>query len=160
VFEREGLMDLWRLGQGEDGLSRLLADTAPIGLAPTVTGTGGSDQTGPAIPAADVVLAIAYLAPGCTRAQVDAHEAWRRAPGWGTPPAPSTISRAAKALEAEGLLVRASNKWTVTEKGQERAKLAAMLVAGETGQSAPTVEMSAAEQERQAEALAEAGELS
>src|SRR5205823_9201882 len=93
VWEREGLMDLWRLGQGPDGMSKLLADANALPVPATVPSTQAG--TPASIPAADVVLAIVFTEPGCPRTTIDNHPAWQAAPGWDKPPAPSTISRAA-----------------------------------------------------------------
>ncbi len=138
VYEREGLMDLWRVGQGPGGRRRLLSDTlqgrsGAVDPAPPPEGS-------PSLPAADVILAVVRLDPGCARAAVDGADAWRRLVAGGRVPAPSTVSRAAKQLEADGLLSRADGRWRVTEAGAERAKaaVAALLAGGPAPTDRPT----------------------
>jgi hypothetical protein len=159
VFECEGLMDLWRLGQGPNGMSNLLADSAPIGLAPPAvqaagTGVGASPTK---MDSADVLLSIVFSTGGCHgRAPIDNHDAWRTAPGWGGAPKPSTISRAVTRLEKQGLLTRTGGVYQVTSKGEGRAKQAVAALGGlSTSADAPT----AAELERQAEARDEQLEI-
>jgi hypothetical protein len=125
VWERTGLMDLWRLGQGDNGLDRLLSDTnTPDGPLPAVTQVGGK------VEAADIILAVAWMDPGCTRADVDRSPLWTSAPGWVRKPAPSTISRAALKLVNEGLLSKTDDgdDFQVLPKGEARAGAAAQTL--------------------------------
>lgn len=113
VFRREGLMDLWDLGKGPNGLSNLLGDTA--NYAPTASEPANSAG---AMLAVDVLLAIIHSSPGCTRAAVDAHTAWTTAPGWNRTPVASTVSRRINDLVAAGLIIKdGSGSLHVTEKG-------------------------------------------
>ncbi|MBF9135202.1 hypothetical protein I0C86_40705 [Plantactinospora sp. S1510] len=98
VLEREGLMDLWRLGQGEHGLDNLLAGTEPVRDAPTgaqVAGTDGRSKT----EARDVFLALIGQNPGCTRRFVVENPIWFAQAGWDREPNPSTITRAVRRLK-------------------------------------------------------------
>ncbi len=117
VYEREGLMDLWRMGQGPGGKKRLLSDGPVSPSAVPVSGLG--PVAGQAADAPSVLLAIVWHKPGCTRTVVDGHAAW--AEGMGRTPNPSTISRAATELEKAGLLVRegsnANRTYRLTDKG-------------------------------------------
>ncbi len=121
VFEKAGLMDLWRMGQGPDGLANLIGESVNYAPPSAANPAGGN---GSAMQAADVLLAIVLSSPGCPRADIDNHEVWKRAPGWGSAPNPSTISRKAKELVEQGLLVRGDNQYRITEKGQSRAQAA------------------------------------
>lgn len=153
VFEREGLMDLWRLGQGPNGMANLLQDSTSL-----ATSAVEAPATGGALPAADVVLAIVAGAPGINSPQIFGHRAWLTAVGGGKAPVPSTLSRAASRLEADGLITRVKvgteyTDYRVTEKGRARAQAA--LAALSPAPQAP----SAAEVERQQERAAEAREV-
>jgi hypothetical protein len=151
VFEREGLMDLWRLGQGKDGLDRLLSDIATPDPVPGVIPPSGV-PVGGKLAAVDVILAIAYQQPQIQRAAIDTHAAWATA-GWTEFPAPSTVSRAATTLEKDGMLLRPSGEYSVTAKGAVRAKAVAAVLFPAMS-TAPT----AAEIEQRAEFEAEARE--
>lgn len=155
VFEREGLMDLWRLGQGPDGMTKLLSDSSA--LAPT---TAAVVAAGGALQAADVLLAVVLTNPGCGSTIIGDHAAWLSQPGGGKPAVPSTVSRAAKALEKDGLITRCKQgaeyvDYRVTDKGQARAAAALAVLFPAAGQ---TAELSAAQIEQQAEADAEMAE--
>jgi hypothetical protein len=152
VFEREGLMDLWRLGKGPNGLTNLMDDGAQGG-PPVVDGKIVVASTG-RLPVADVLLGIVHIVPGCPRAQLDDPAVWVNAPGWSGPADPSTISRAAKGLVTDGLIVRDKNEYRLTAKGTTRGAQVAALLSGQVSN-----EPSAAELEQQAEADAEAREL-
>lgn len=158
VFEREGLMDLWRLGQGPNGMTNLLGAT----FVPTASAAGlPAPAASTTLTAADVVLAIAQSAPGSSSLQVSDHPAWLSVPAGGKPPVPSTMSRAATKLEADGLITRAKVDgvyvdYRVTEKGRERALGA---LAALSPRRAASVELTPAEVEHQAEIDAEAREF-
>lgn len=152
VFEREGLMDLWRLGQGPNGLTNLMDDGAQGG-PPVVDGKIVVASTG-RLPVADVLLGVIHMVPGCPRAQLEDPAVWVGAPGWSGPADPSSISRAAKTLAADGLITREKNAYRLTAKGAVRGGQVAALLSGR-GASEPTP----AEVEQQAEADAEAREL-
>jgi hypothetical protein len=168
VYEREGLMDLWRMGQGPGGKRRLLAES-PEGRSGAVDPVPADASGTPVVSAADVVLAIVHLNPGCSRATVDNSDAWMQAMAGGKVPVPSTISRAAARLEKDGLLTRADNKWQVTEKGRSHAELmaVALLAAGPAkvespsvpDSVAPVVDMSEAAVERAVERQMETARL-
>lgn len=157
VWRREGLLDLWDLGKGPDGMSKLLADNnalqPPVGAVASVP--GGVMQ------AADVLLAIVVTRPGCGRQVIDSHEAWLSAAGGGKPPVPSTLGRAAKSLEEQGLLTRTKQgveyvDYRVTDKGQARAMVALSVLMPSVAQAKPpAVEVTAADVEHQAEMAAE-----
>jgi hypothetical protein len=118
VYEREGLMDLWRMGQGPGGKKRLL-NSGPV--SPSTVNPARLGPSGQWMQAADVLLAIVWNRPGCNRATIDGHELWRRPAAGGRTPDLSTVSRAATKLEKAGLLVRegTSDKRTfrLTDKG-------------------------------------------
>lgn len=151
VFEREGLMDLWRLGQGPGGRARLLSnDVAQAGTAAVPTGVVKAE-----LPAADVVLAIVHTSPGCARALIDAHPVWLTAGGGGKAPVPSTVSRAAKKLDDDGLVTRTKDgaDYRVTAKGATRAVKAATVLHLLAEADEPTAESEARDM-RAAEASA------
>jgi hypothetical protein len=135
VYEREGLMDLWRMGQGPGGRERLLSETQEARSGAVVPPSVGADGL-PKLAAADVILAVVSQLQdrpqGCGRSDVDNSDAWLRAAAGGKAPVPSTVSRAAKALESDGLLTRDGGKWRVTEKAAGHAELmtVALLVGG------------------------------
>lgn len=151
VFEREGLMDLWRLGQGPNGMSNLLSSSPG-----SLTTPGAVVAAGGKLSAADILLGIVSTSPGCARAWIDAHPMWLTAAGGGKPPVPSTVSRAAGQLEKTGLLSRGEGgaDYRVTPAGAARAASAwAQLSA-----TSRPAQMSAAEVERAAEVAAELDE--
>jgi hypothetical protein len=124
VFEREGLMDLWRLGQGANGMANLLEDTASVSTSSTQAPTVGAKLS-----AADVVLAIVALDPGVNSPQIFDHPAWLSAAGGGKRPVPSTLSRAASKLVADGLITRVElgseySDYQITDKARPRARAA------------------------------------
>jgi hypothetical protein len=166
VWERTGLMDLWRLGQGPDGLDKLLSDTpAPEGLTPTAAQVAAGNGPGKLL-AEDVILAILQTAGGaCPRSDIDGNQTWLRPAAGGTHPAPSTVSRAGKKLETEQLIKRGDGVYRLLDAGQERAKLAVMALliggpgpapAAKPDPTAATAATTPAEVERQAEVTAEA----
>lgn len=126
VWERTGLMDLWRLGQGENGLDRLLSDTNTSDGPPPAVGQVG----GPKMLAEDIILGFVHANPGCCRADVDRSPLWTSAPGWVRKPAPSTISRAALKLVKDGLLSKTDDgdDFLVLPKGETRAAAAAQAL--------------------------------
>lgn len=167
VWERTGLMDLWRLGQGPDGLDRLLSDVpGPEGLTPPPETTAAAGDV-PRLAAEDVLLAILHTSGGqARRAVLDTHETWLRPAAGGVPVAPSTISRAAGRLEKKGLITRSgpgpTRTYQLTAKGEEPAKAAVAVlllggppVAHTRAQDPVTPLRTAADVEREAELLAE-----
>lgn len=135
VFERTGLMDLWRLGRGPNGAERLLSATNTPdvgGVAPA----NGQVATGPRPKAENVVLAILHVSGGLEFAtDIGDHGAWQQAPGWGKAPALSTVTRATEALQKAGAAVKdAAGRLVPAGEGVARAKAwaeALGLVAGE-----------------------------
>lgn len=125
VFEKMGLMDLWRLGQGEDGLDRLLSGTnTSDGPMPTAA------VVGQRMFAEDIILGVTWKNPGCDRAFINAHAAWASAPGWSKKPAESTISRAVSKLIGAGLLskVGLGEDFRVLPAGEPRAERAWLAI--------------------------------
>lgn len=162
VWKRTGLIDLWEMAKGPDGLDRLLSDApGPEGLTPPATAGDG-----PRLPAEDVILAILQVSGGAARRSiVDTHESWLRPAAGGTV-APSTISRAAGRLEKKGWITRhgegPKRTYQLTAKGEEPAQMAvaALLLGGPPvahtrTSDAPTTPRTPADIEREAEALAE-----
>ncbi len=126
VFESTGLMDLWRLGQGPDGAERLLSatngpDVVSVPASPVVP-AGGSQAAKPA--AKCVVLGILYATGGVDLAtQITEHDVWRTAPGWGQPPALSTVTRTAlPRLLEERLVARDGERWVLSKSGRDVAR--------------------------------------
>lgn len=122
VFEREGLMDLWRLGQGPNGMANLLSSTPGPLKAPSGAVVAGSGK----LATPDVLLGIVSSQQGCSRAWIDGHPAWKTATGGGKEPVPSTVSRNAGQLEKTGLLTRGEGgtDYRVTDAGLQRAQAA------------------------------------
>jgi hypothetical protein len=144
VFEREGLMDLWRMGQGPGGLARLQAGNGDSTVPPpgAVTAAGGG---GKPIEGREMILAILAAGPVRDRQQADNHPMWLQDPGRDKLPSPSTISRPLAQLEREGL-VRNPNRddvWReLTDAGRragDRALQAFYVAVGraETGAAVP-----------------------
>lgn len=170
VWKRTGLIDLWEMGKGPDGLDRLLSEApGPEGLTPPPVPS--ADGT-PRLPAEDVILAILRVSGGsCRRAVVDTHEVWLRPAAGGAVVAPSTISRAAGKLEGKGLITRdgqgPNRVYQLTAEGEEPAKGAAMVILlSGPAVSAPVrtsdpvaTPRTAADVEREAEAAAEQAAL-
>lgn len=128
VFEREGLMDLWRLGQGPNGMTNLLGNTHSTPPPTPASASAAAPAATDTMQAADVVLAIIWANPGCPRATIDNHPAWQVAPGWtGKPPVPSTISRAVQQLRKAELVEQ--SEYRITAKGEDQAKAADALLA-------------------------------
>ncbi len=135
VMRRTGLQELWERAQGPGGLDRLLADAEDEeygGPSPVPGSVAGVLAGQPRLDAADVLLAVVWHKPGCTRAVIDAHEAWKRPLGGGKVPVPSTISRAITKLERDGKLTRNNGTYQVTDKAAQAAELtfAALLMGG------------------------------
>jgi hypothetical protein len=141
VYEREGLMDLWRAGQGAGGKRRLLSYQPDVPSGVMVGSLG--PFAGQAMQAEDVVLAIAYHKPGLGPTAISRHPVWLKAAAGGKAPALSTITKPGARCEAEGLLVR-DGGYQITEKGLARAAALARTLFGD-----PVAE------ERQAEMAAE-----
>lgn len=114
IMRHTGLWELWERAQGPGGLDRLLVDAEDEEYG----GPSPAPPVGGALPAAEVLLAVISLRPGCTRAFIDTHGAWMLPAGGGKAPVPSTISRAAKKLEADGRLTRTDGTYWVTEAGK------------------------------------------
>lgn len=151
VFEKHGLMDLWEKAKGVGGLDRLLADAEDAESDGTsLVQVPGNAPVG-SMAAADVLLAIVHLNPGCGRPVIDNHSVWAHPLAGGKKPVPSTISRAASKLEGEGRLTRAKGggDYRVTAKGDEAAKVA---VAALTFSGAGVAAAKEAAAERAAEA--------
>lgn len=127
VYEREGLMDLWRAGQGPGGKRRLLSyqPEVPSGVAVESLGP----FAGQAMQAEDVILAIAYREPGLGPTAISRHAGWQRPASPSKAPALSTITKPGNKLEVEGLLTR-KDGYRLTEKGQARAAALAQTLFG------------------------------
>jgi hypothetical protein len=138
VYEREGLMDLWRAGQGPGGKRRLLSYLPDFPSGVTVESLG--PFAGQAMQAEDVVLAVAYRSPGLGPTAISRHPVWLKAFAGGKAPALSTITKPGAKFETEGLLTREGG-YRVTEKGQARAAALAKTLFGD-----PAAEERAAEQ--------------
>ncbi len=149
VFEREGLMDLWRLGQGPNGLANLLGSSPAPARVPSGAVISGAGK----LAAADVLLAVVLQQPGCSRAWIDAHAAWKTPAAGGKAPVPSTVSRAATQLEKAGLLTRGKDgtDYRVTEAGTARAAAALTQLSQKPEQVAPTAAQLEAASERAVE---------
>jgi hypothetical protein len=145
VYEREGLMDLWRLGQGPGGKQRLLSSGPVSPSAVPVDGLGPFASR--PMKTSEVLLAIAWKHPGLGPTAVLQHPLWLRPMAGGKAPAAlSTITRgAAVPLEKAGKLSR-DNGYQVTEKAAAEAEAHYQLLVGDAGA------------ERQAEADAEQAE--
>jgi hypothetical protein len=107
LFEREGLMDLWRMGMGEGGLARLQNDGGTT-FVPTPEAAGisrpGNTVKVKEIPAREMILAILAKHKITTLAEIVNHPMWLQDPGRTGYPAQSTVTRAAREMMTEGLL--------------------------------------------------------
>lgn len=128
VFEREGLMDLWRLAQGEGGLDRLQAES--LAIASTVPpareeNPEGVDSPGKKFSSKDMVLAVLATAKAHTREGLVQHPLWHEPVlGWGGRVNPTTITRASSELIEAGLITKGATdqQWrALTPKGHTRA---------------------------------------
>jgi hypothetical protein len=120
TWERTGLMDLWRQGQGPNGLQRLQSPTnTPDGPMPQPQSAGGSKML-----AEDVVLAVVSANPGCASGVVYGHRVWTSAPGYGKKPAASTVARAVAKLVKDKLLSKTDDgkDFQVLPAGERRAE--------------------------------------
>jgi hypothetical protein len=157
VFERHGLMDLWEKAKGPGGLDRLLADAEDAEQDGTsLVQVPANAPVGGGLPAADVLLAIVHVNPGCGRQVIDNHRVWGHPAAGGRTPAPSTISRAAASLEGKGKLSRAKGgaDYRVTAAGVAEARRAAVtlgLIVDAAAVDAAAVEDRAVEAEMAAE---------
>lgn len=129
VYEREGLMDLWRAGQGAGGKRRLLSYMPDVPSAIPTDGLGPFAGQ-PMKEAEDVVLAIAFRAPGLGPTDISRHAGWKRPASPNQAPSLSTITRSGGRLKAEGLLTL-DGGYRVTEKGQARAAALARTLFGD-----------------------------
>lgn len=118
VYEREGLMDLWRAGQGSGGKRRLLSYMPDVPSAIAVDSLG--PFAGQVMQAEDVVLAIAHHEPGLGPTAISRHPVWLKPVAGAKVPALSTITKPGGKLEAEGVLTREGG-YRITEKGKTRA---------------------------------------
>jgi hypothetical protein len=156
IMKETGVWDLWMLARdyNPDGtfrpnIDRLLADDQEdedeeTGMEITLVRPKAVQPAMPAAPQGrmfvrDVVLAILHEHPGISRKEIDTSEVWERAPGWGRPPAASSITRAAdeldptvagtKPLSADAVqkIDRGPNSgsWTLTAAGTEQGARAA-----------------------------------
>lgn len=162
LFEREGLMDLLRMGQGKGGLARLQNDGGTTFVPPAdaagISRPGNTVKAKP-IPGRDMVLAILARHKIATLAEIAGHEMWLKDPGRTGYPAASTLTRPTREMVAEGLLADGSAPGTwreLTAKGQvaaAKALLAYELATGtaKAGGDLPPVDPDGpAEMERQA----------
>lgn len=138
VAEREGLMDLLRMGQGPGGLARLQAADGDSTMPPPgMAGAAAKPGGGKPIEARDMILAILAKGRVDTRQQIDAHPMWLQDPNRDKFPSPSSISRPLAHLEKEGLVANPNsgeNPWReLTRAGRpagERALLAFQVAIG------------------------------
>ncbi|WP_431881981.1 hypothetical protein [Micromonospora chalcea] len=157
VFEREGLMDLWRMGQGKGGRERLLADVDRTAtavdlsrLTATAPAPAAANPGGTGLLAKHVLLVLINQTPGCGRADVSYHPMWQQV-GWSAYPNPSTITNALNALKREGkITIPTENVYQPTAEGALDAEKILAQIAGPAKASA-----SGADAEHQAEAAAE-----
>ena len=183
IMKDTGVWDMWMLardyqpdGSFRPNIGRLLADAQEdeeddeaamtMGAALAAMRPKAVQPADPAQPqgkmaARDVVLAILHENPGISRKEIDTHEAWGRAPGWGKPPVESTITRAADQLDPTAGGSKslppdrvqkidrgpASGSWTLTPDGVEAGRRAAARLiqrpAGMTETHAPEQGVSA-----------------
>lgn len=141
VYEREGLMDLWRAGQGPGGKRRLLSYLPDVPSAIPVQSLG--PFAGQPMQAEDVILAIAYREPGLGPTALSRHAAWQSPLSPSRAPALSTITKPGAKFRAEGLLTL-DGGYRVTEKGRQRAAALARTLFGD-----PDVAVRAAEASEQ-----------
>ncbi|MEU1761214.1 hypothetical protein [Micromonospora sp. NPDC005652] len=155
VFEREGLMDLWRMGQGEGGRERLLADVERTATAVDLSrladpAPAAANPGGTGLQAKHVLLALIYQKPGCGRADVSYHPMWKQV-GWSAYPNPSTITNALNTLKREGkITIPTENVYQPTAEGALDAEKTLAQISGPTQARATGVEA-----EHQAEVDAE-----
>lgn len=162
VFEREGLMDLWRLGQGEGGINRLLADAERVATSvdlSQVAGVPATAQTatsGGDFLAKDVLMVLIDMMPGKGRADVAYHPLWAQA-GWAKLPNHSTITNALTALKREGkALVPEDSIYLPTPAGSVHAQtVRAQIEARNTPAASASDRSAAVLAEREALARAE-----
>lgn len=131
VFEREGLMDLLRMGQGPGGLARLQAGDGDSTLPPpgALNQPGQAPAGGKPIEARDMILAILAKDHIATRQQIDQHPMWLQDPNRKGLPDPSTISKPTAKMVREGLLVdpQRPDVWReLTPRGRQVAEKALM----------------------------------
>jgi hypothetical protein len=132
VYEREGLMDLWRMGQGPGGKQRLLS-SGPVSPS-SVPASGLGPFAASTMKAADVVLAIAWKEPGLGPTAVQKHPLWLQPAGGGEAPASlSTITRAAVSLEKAGKLTK-EDGYQVTAAATAEAERLYVSLAGQPEQ--------------------------
>jgi hypothetical protein len=164
LWEETGLMELWRLGR-EGGVAAVRADTredeeddeqAFVDYGKAVARpTQKAVVAAPKMSAQEVLMAILFENPGISRKEIDTHEAWTRAPGWGKPANQSQISRDAKFLDGggEGLPAGAapkidrgpnSSSWRLTPAGYEQGRAAAAKLQPKMDPSAPGTGQAAA----------------
>lgn len=168
IMKDTGVWDLWMLARdyNADGtfrpnVDRLLADDqedeeVAAAMAITTMRPKAMQPTSPAQPQGrmfvrDVVLAILHEHPGISRKEIDSNEVWERAPGWGKPPASSSITRAADELDptaggskplpagAVQKIDRGPNsgRWTLTPAGADQGARAAARLLPPAGAGRP-----------------------
>lgn len=127
VYEREGLMDLWRMGQGPGGKARLLSESVgTVASVPPPPAAGAARQ----VKADGVLLAILHrTGRPVTRSEIDGSDGWRLA-GWASAPDPSAVSRAGKKLADAGLITRSNGVHALTDAGCAQAARSAVEVFG------------------------------
>ena len=99
---------------GDGGLHRALVWHEPAG-----------SPTAARMIALEVLLAILHETPGADRDAIMDSDAWRRAPGWTSPPTATTITRAANEL---GDRIDRSAGWRLTATGAALGARAAALL--------------------------------
>jgi hypothetical protein len=145
ILRRYGVLDIWNLAKGPDGLKRLLADAdenkEPGHVLPTPvpvpTSATNSDGTERKWVSEDLALAVVALhEDGADRSIIDSHPVWRQVPPWKvTPDNPdakpinvTTITKAIGVLcgPTRGYLTKATqggaNWYQLTEAGAHRAR--------------------------------------
>lgn len=156
VFEREGLMDLLRLGQGPGGLARLqAADGDSTVPAPgMVAGPAPAGPAGKPIDGRIMVLAILASGPIRTFGEIAAHPMWLQDPNRSRLPKATTIHRPLKDLEREGLVINPGRTgvWReLTARGQSVAAKALLTVEVAIGKDRPAAGGGTADPNSQAE---------
>lgn len=130
VFRREGLLDLWELGKGPNGLGNLLADGDNGNYyTPATAGQPASGR----MEAREVLLAVIATTPGCARDAFAADKPVWTAAGWSPdkPPHLSTFSRSLNKLTGEGLVTYTDGGgYHATQAGTARAAAAVQALFG------------------------------
>ncbi len=156
VFQREGLIDLLRLGQGPGGLARLQAEDGDTTVPPpgAIGGAEPATSGGKMIEGRQMVLAILASGPIRTFGEIAAHPMWLQDPNRADLPSSQTIHRPLKDLEREGLVINPGRPdvWReLTAKGQPAAAKALMAFELAVGRSRPPAGNAGADPNSQAE---------